>query len=73
VPDIWLGWTNDPNHQQDVTGFMDRKLKALAEHKSQVEGGMLGFFEEWLPAEAEENGKKIGVLHAEAFRVLNLE
>jgi LmbE family N-acetylglucosaminyl deacetylase len=73
VPDIWLGWTNEPNHHQDVTGFMDRKLKALAEHRSQVEGGMLGFFEEWLPAEAEENGKKIGVTHAEAFRVLNLE
>jgi len=34
---------------------------------------MLGFFEEWLPAEAVENGKKIGVQHAEAFRVLRLE
>jgi LmbE family N-acetylglucosaminyl deacetylase len=52
---------------------MDRKLKALAAHKSQVEGGMLGFFEKWLPAEAEESGKLIGVQHAEAFRVLNLE
>jgi len=72
VPEVWLGWTNEPNHFQDVTGFIDLKLKALAEHRSQVEGNMLGFFEEWLPAEAEENGKRVGVRHAEAFRVLRL-
>jgi LmbE family N-acetylglucosaminyl deacetylase len=73
VPEMWLGWTLEPNHYQDVTGFVDLKLKALAEHRSQVQGGMLGFFEEWLPSEAEENGRKIGVQHAEAFRVLQLE
>jgi LmbE family N-acetylglucosaminyl deacetylase len=73
VSEVWLGWTNEPNHFQDVTGFIDLKLKALAEHRSQVEGNMLGFFEQWLPAEAEESGKKIGVQHAEAFRVLQLE
>jgi len=72
VSEVWLGWTNEPNHFQDVTGFIDLKLKALAEHRSQVEGNMLGFFEEWLPAEAVENGRKIGVQHAEAFRVLRL-
>jgi LmbE family N-acetylglucosaminyl deacetylase len=72
VSEVWLGWTNEPNHYQDVTGFMDVKLKALFEHRSQVEGDMLGFFEQWLPAEAEHNGKKIGVEHAEAFRVLRL-
>ena len=33
---------------------------------------MLGFFEGWLPMEAEENGRKIGVKHAEAFRRLDL-
>ena len=46
---------------------------ALAEHRSQVEGDMLGFFKQWLPEEAEESGKKIGVQHAEAFRVLQFE
>jgi LmbE family N-acetylglucosaminyl deacetylase len=73
VTEVWLGWTNEPNHYQDITGLMDLKLKALFEHRSQVEGDMLGFFEQWLPAEAEENGKKIGVQHAEAFRVLQLD
>jgi hypothetical protein len=37
-----------------------------------VEDSLLGFFEQWLPAEAEENGRNIGAQHAEAFRVLNL-
>lgn len=73
VPEVWMGWTLEPSHYQDVTGFMDLKLKALAEHRSQVQGGMLGFFEEWLPTEAEENGRKIGVKHAEAFRVLQFD
>jgi LmbE family N-acetylglucosaminyl deacetylase len=72
VSEIWLGWANEPNHYQDITGFMDRKLGSLAEHASQVKGGMLGFFEGWLPMEAEENGRKIGVQHAEAFRRLDL-
>ena len=73
VPEVWMGWTLEPSHYQDITGFMDVKLKALAEHRSQVQGGLFGFFEEWLPTEAEENGRRIGVQHAEAFRVLTLE
>ncbi|MBA3728055.1 MAG: PIG-L family deacetylase [Actinobacteria bacterium] len=72
VPEVWLGWTLEPNHHQDVTGRIDRKIVALAVHRSQVEGNMLGFFEEWLPREAEKAGRAIGVQHAESFRVLNL-
>jgi LmbE family N-acetylglucosaminyl deacetylase len=72
VPEVWLGWTNEANRYQDVTGFIERKLAALAAHASQVQGGLLGFFEQWLPKEAEENGRKVGVQHAEAFRVLQL-
>jgi LmbE family N-acetylglucosaminyl deacetylase len=72
VPEVWLGWTLEPNTWQDVTGYMGTKLDALRAHRSQVEGDMLGFFEEWLPLEAAENGRKIGVEHAEGFRVLQL-
>ena len=72
VPSVWLGWSNEPNHSEDISGYMETKLAALFEHRSQVEGDMLGFFKEWLPNEAAENGKKIGVEHAEAFRVLTL-
>ena len=72
VSDVWLGWTLEPNHYEDVTGFLDTKLAALAEHASQVAGDMLGFFEEWIPKEAEEMGERVGVRHAEAFRALDL-
>lgn len=73
VPEVWMGWTLEPNHHEDVCGYMGRKLAALALHRSQVEGDMLGFFQEWLPKEGEEAGRRIGVEHAESFRVLRLE
>ncbi len=72
VPEVWMGWTIEPNHRQDITGFMETKLAALWEHRSQVEGDLLGFFKEWLPSQAQEAGRQIGVDHAEEFRVLNL-
>jgi LmbE family N-acetylglucosaminyl deacetylase len=73
VPKIWLGWTNEPNRYEDITGLIDTKIAALAAHRSQVEGDLLGFFEEWLPKDAVETGKKIGVEHAEAFRIISLD
>lgn len=73
VHDVWLGWTLEANHREDVSGYMDTKLSALAEHASQVEGDLLGFFQEWLPKEAAEEGAKIGVPLAEAFRRLSLD
>jgi LmbE family N-acetylglucosaminyl deacetylase len=72
VPEVWLGWPGEPNHYEDITGYLETKLEALRQHKSQVEGDMLGFFEQWLPVEAQENGRNIGVEHAEAFRQLQL-
>ena len=73
VRDVWLGWTLEPNHYEDITETMAKKLAALAEHASQVEGDMLGHFQVWLPKEAAEAGAKIGVEHAEAFRKLWIE
>ena len=72
VTDLWLGLTSEPNHHEDVTGHLETKLAALAKHESQVAGGMLGYFEEWIPKEAEEAGRAIGVRHAESFRRLDL-
>jgi LmbE family N-acetylglucosaminyl deacetylase len=73
VKDVWLAWTLEPNHHEDVTGHLGRKIEALSLHRSQLEGEGIRFFEEWLPREAEEAGAKVGVKHAESFRVLNLE
>lgn len=71
VFDIWLGWTNEPNHVEDITGFLGTKVDALAKHASQLEEG-IRFFEEFLGKDAVEAGAKIGVEHAEEFRVLDL-
>ena len=71
IHDIWLGWTNEPNHTVDVTEWFDRKVAALGEHASQLAEG-IRFFEEFLVEEATEAGKKIGVERAEEFRVLDL-
>jgi LmbE family N-acetylglucosaminyl deacetylase len=72
VYDVWLGWTNEPNHYEDVSGFVETKVLALLAHESQVTGDGIRFFQEWLPKEAAEAGARIGVAHAEAFRVLDL-
>ena len=72
APEVWLAWSGHPNHHEDITGFLESKVAALEAHASQVKGDMLGFFKEWLPLEAEETGRRIGVQHAEAFRRLQL-
>ena len=71
VFDIWLGWTHEPNHVEDITGFLPTKVAALAKHDSQLEEG-IRFFEDFLGKDAVEAGEKIGVEHAEEFRVLDL-
>ncbi|HVF76062.1 MAG TPA: PIG-L deacetylase family protein [Acidimicrobiales bacterium] len=69
VPEALLGWSVEINHHEDVTGYLDTKVAALAEHRSQVSEGN---FEEWLPKVAANSGKVIGVTHAEPFRRLRL-
>jgi LmbE family N-acetylglucosaminyl deacetylase len=71
VFDLWLGWTNEPNHVEDISGYFATKLAALAKHDSQLTEG-IRFFEEFLGKDAVEAGEKIGVEHAEEFRVLDL-
>ena len=71
VTDVWLGWTNEPNHAEDVTATWQRKIDALAKHDSQLSEG-IAFFEGFLLEEAEESGRKIGVERAEEFRRLDL-
>jgi LmbE family N-acetylglucosaminyl deacetylase len=71
VYDIWLGWSNEPNHVEDITGFLRVKVDALAKHASQLSEG-IRHFEESLGKEAVKAGEKIGAEHAEEFRVLDL-
>jgi LmbE family N-acetylglucosaminyl deacetylase len=71
VTEVWLGWTNEPNHTEDVTTTFDTKVAALAEHASQLTEG-IRFFDDFMREEAKAAGQKIGVELAEEFRVLDL-
>lgn len=71
VPELWLAWTREPNHHEDITGFLATKVAALAAHASQLAEG-IRFFEDELGREARAAGERVGVEHAEAFRVLHL-
>jgi LmbE family N-acetylglucosaminyl deacetylase len=71
VHDVWLGWTNEPNHLRDVSAHFDAKVAALAEHASQISEG-IRLWDEWMRAEATVAGARIGVELAEEFRVLDL-
>jgi LmbE family N-acetylglucosaminyl deacetylase len=69
VFDVWLGWSNEPNRIEDVSGFFDPKIQALARHASQLTEG-IRFWDEAMRKEAKASGEKIGVELAEEFRVL---
>jgi LmbE family N-acetylglucosaminyl deacetylase len=71
VFDVWLGWSNEPNRTEDVTGFFDVKIQALARHASQLTEG-IRFWDEAMRKEAKAAGEKIDGELAEEFRVLDL-
>ena len=71
VHDVWLGWTNEPNHAEDVTATWDAKIGALAEHRSQITES-IRLWDEWMREEARAAGERRGGGLAEEFRVLDL-
>jgi LmbE family N-acetylglucosaminyl deacetylase len=71
VHDVWLGWTNEPNRPEDITGHHDTKVAALAAHASQITEG-IRLWDEWMREEAVEAGERHGLALAEEFRVLDL-
>jgi LmbE family N-acetylglucosaminyl deacetylase len=68
---VWLGWTNEPNLVEEVSGHFDTKIAALAEHASQITEG-IRLWDEWMREEARAAGGRVGVDLAEEFRVLDL-
>ncbi len=55
-----------------MTGYFQTKVDALAKHASQLAEG-IRFFEEFMGDEARRAGARIGVEHAEEFRVVHLD
>ena len=71
VARLYLFGTNDANAWVDMSAFFERKLAALHEHPSQLRDAER--VTEWVRRSAEENGKRIGVAMADAFRVIDVE
>ena len=63
---LYLFWTNHPDAWVDISTTLERKLAALAEHRSQIgdPAGLAARIRSW----ASEEGVAIGVAAAEALR-----
>ena len=78
-PDALLLWEADePDHVEDVTGFLDAKLTALLSHRSQFESTMasgddpeLTGFRRRVEAKLATAGRAGGVVHAEVFKLID--
>jgi LmbE family N-acetylglucosaminyl deacetylase len=68
---LYLFWSNHPNAYIDIGAACDQKLRALAEHRSQISDpdGLATRIREW----AAEEGAAIGVDAAEALRLVIID
>ncbi len=68
---LYLFWSERPDTWIDISATIDRKLDALAEHRSQIRDldGLAGRIREW----AAEEGRPIGAKAAEALRVIVID
>jgi LmbE family N-acetylglucosaminyl deacetylase len=67
VREVYLFWTDQPDHWEDVETCLDRRIAALARHASQV-GLDLERLEERIWKRAREAGEAGGYTCAEAFK-----
>jgi LmbE family N-acetylglucosaminyl deacetylase len=68
---LYLFWSNQPNVRIDISATLDRKIRALQAHASQLGDfeGLETMMREW----AQEEGAPIGVESAEALRMILIE
>lgn len=68
---LYLFWSNHPTAWVDIAATLDRKLAALAEHRSQIRDfeGLATRIRSW----AAEEGAAAGLSAAEALRVIVIE
>jgi LmbE family N-acetylglucosaminyl deacetylase len=64
IQNLYLA-SNEPDTYVDITETMDLKLKALAQHASQLD---IDEVEPWVRKRAHENGEAAGCEYAEAFK-----
>lgn len=71
TPFIAFYWARKPNVYVDITDYIDVKFKAISAHKSQFPSERFWEIENSLKTYSRLMGKKIGVIYAEAFKVLS--
>lgn len=71
VKEVYLYWTNDADYWEDVSGSMDKRIRALMRHDSQVNGRMERI-EERIRKAAAEVGAAHGLAYAEEFKFIKL-
>ena len=71
VKEIYLFWTDSADYWEDVSDSIDRRIAALMQHNSQVNGRMEAIAERIRKAAA-ETGKEHGFQYAEGFRRIKL-
>ena len=68
---LYLFWSEQPDVWVDVSATLDRKLAALAEHRSQIREPER--LEERIRAWAAEEGEPIGATAAESLRLIVID
>lgn len=68
---LFLFWPNNPSAYVDVSATVDRKIESLRAHASQMREPAR--VDEWVRSSLAENGAAVGVVAAEAFRVVIID
>jgi hypothetical protein len=68
---MYLFWPNDPDTWVDTTATVERKVRALQQHVSQLKNP--GGLEERIRSSARDTGERIGTAAAEAFRLVVID
>ena len=71
VREIYLYWTDNPDHWEDVAASIDRRIEALKRHNSQV-GSRVEQIGERIRKGAHEVGEPKGLQYAECFHRIKL-
>ncbi|HJP14531.1 MAG TPA: PIG-L deacetylase family protein [Nitrospinota bacterium] len=70
---VLLSGSPMPTHAVDITGFLEKGVESLQEHRAYIENLAQGFDPvSFLTNSAELNGKRSGFLHAASFEVVNI-
>lgn len=69
VKEVWVSGTQAPDYFVDITSTLDRKIKALQAHASQVDPERIA---EMIPERARQLGQQRGYEYAEAFHRLTM-